>query len=110
MLYKLVQFVRTELYRILKIHVVLIRLGVFHTQHIMVNNSTWHILLQSDVDKKLTQNLKRIKFHFLRTTNVKKTICHITILVKLSNYNISVLLKAISTKGEITHSGIKVTW
>jgi len=64
---------------------------LLHTQHTVVHNNTRRRLRQSDVDKNLTLNVKRIKLHFLRTTKMKKTITHITVLVKfikLSHFNI----------------------
>jgi hypothetical protein len=75
-------FLRSGLYTFLYIHVVLIRLFVFHTQHTVESNNMWRILRQSDVDKDLTQKLKRIKFQFLLTTKLKKMIYHITLMVK----------------------------
>jgi len=86
-----VLYVRRTFYRLLNIEVVPNLLFALHTQHTVVHNNTGRRLRQADVDKNLTQRFKRIKFYFLPTTKMKKTVSHITVLVKLiklSHFNI----------------------
>ena len=63
---------------------------------------------QSNMDKIQTQNFKRIKLHFLHNTKMKKTITHITVLVKLIKVSQFNIIHAIGTTNAITPNGINV--